>query len=65
MLRRMTADENDLPASLTLEAALTLPLFLTVLWGFFFFFLALVLQIKMQSAMDRVGQKLAAYFYLA
>ena len=64
MLPRMTADGRPLPASLTLEAALTLPLLITVLYGFFFFFLAIVLHIRMQSALDRVGQKLAAWFYI-
>ncbi len=49
--------------SLTVEAALTLPLILAVLLTFMQFFGAIVFQAKLQSAMENVGRRRSHYYY--
>lgn len=49
--------------SLTLEAALTLPLFVMILTAFLSFFSIMMVELKIQSAMYHAGKQIAAYYY--
>lgn len=50
--------------SITLEAALILPIMILVLVGFMTFFTFMTLEVKMQSALEKAGEKLAAGIYV-
>ena len=49
--------------SMTLEAALTFPLFLMILTAFLSFFSIMTVELKIQTAMHHAGKQLAAYYY--
>ena len=49
--------------SLTLEAALTFPVFLLILTAFLSFFSIMTVELKIQNAMHHAGKHLAAYYY--
>ena len=49
--------------SMTLEAALTFPLFLMILTAFLSFFSIMTGELKIQTAMHHAGKQLAAYYY--
>ena len=49
--------------SLTLEAAITFPLFLMILTAFLSFFSIMTVELKIQNAMHHAGKQLAAYYY--
>lgn len=51
--------------SMTVEAAMTLPLVLIVLCAFLSLFFGIGLQVKLQSALDRVNQRISVIGYLA
>ena len=57
-------DAARLPASLTVEAALVLPLFLLLCSLFFTFFSGQYWQLKLQQAMDEVCEDVAVWSYL-
>ena len=49
--------------SLTLEAALTFPLFLMILTAFLSFFSIMTVELRIQNAMHHAGKQMAAYYY--
>lgn len=52
------------PASLTIEAALALPIFLLAAGLFFSFFSAQLLQLRFQKALDEIGEDVAVWSYV-
>ena len=53
----------SLNGSLTLEAALTVPLFVMVLTALLSLFSIMMVELRLQSAMSHAGKQLAAYYY--
>ena len=51
--------------SLSLEAAVAVPLFLMVAAAFFSFFGIMTTQVKLQTGMERVGREIAGAYYAA
>ena len=49
--------------SMTLEAAIVLPLFLMVISAFLSFFSIMMVELKLQNAMNHAGKQLSAYYY--
>jgi len=50
--------------SLTLEAAMVLPIILLIFTGFLSFFSFLEIEVRLQNALNYVSQRIAAYYYV-